>query len=639
MVPCALIALAATLETSGSDRLGQLLPKLGQSVGEQWRASPAVADEVAAVHAPGAGAGQLRAKLAAALRAEWERDGEVFVLVRPRPLADDKAGAAREAARSVVAQCRKALERSLEPGALADALQKVREGGPESRGQLDYVLASDSAQCRLLYRLLLAVGEESLAQALERKRSVFAVRPNRSQSPLHVPPEALAAYVREEEAWDVAIEAAGVPPGETVSSPGGGQVAADRPERLRIEVTWRDPRVWVNLRERDTTPGRTPVLAQRTFMLDSDAEESLRFPGDGGVLLPVEPGALAYAHAVEPHFAEYDDEALARLLDPVRHEPLAQFAGPLAIEWAKARGKPLAAHIPEAAFGVVGFVREEGVPLKQYEGLCAMALGWSAEPDKDGWLVPASPARLLRWADRAEVRGLIEAVLAAKSVRLEQAAQLAHWQAEYSTYWPRAAAMAAAPLSPRERHTGLYEGLRLVHALGPALMARLRKGESVSAAELTAGQRAVMEEVAFGSVCHNSIIEEQFWTHSSGGPEADPSDVCPDGLPLTATVTLRTRLFPRVATLGGGDDRLRLLRLDDRWSAARTYLEGGSKLQPNKSLGVVPVFQSVVILRLTLAPGAWHEWDLNDGLQWQDTAPMPYKDVPARFRPPPGEDG
>lgn len=651
MLAVVALALASAPETylGPPDRLERLLPAIGAAFQEEWRASQALRGEVAVVRVRDVRAETLRAKLAEALQAEWERDGGAHVLVRRKPMQAGLQSTTKALAQSVLAQCRGTLRSALDATSAGRLLEPLRTPDERARSEAAWALSQQSAQVRLLCRILLAAGEEELAQALASGRAVFDSKPNRMQRQFPGGlDEAFAAYQKESEAWEVALSESNLPEGagDTVSSPGRSPVDLAQP--LRLVVSEKFGQAWVNLLGQTTGMhsrfGRQ-VVAQRTFPMDPGAYRKLfEEPRADDPPIRFSEATLAYIRlsGLEPQAAgEAVAAARARALDPVAYEPLAEVAADALAGWADAKGCQFVAHVPDAAFGLAGLLAQGATTtVGRCDAILRAHLGWETEPGGDGWLTPRSPQSSLGWADRAEAKALIARSKASGTVSLEDYARLVVVSEELQAHWPLALALAAAPRAVRARHTGLYDGYRIVAALSPDKMARLRKGEAVTLAQLEAGARKVVNEIAFRKECHNEILGEDQWSHKIGGPPSDPTDACPNGLPETASLTLRTARWPRIATMVEGPDGPRLLNAWDRYAASRQFGPEGQGLpREGKLLGHLPVYERVVYLRLTLKPGVWHEFDLSDGLEWPKAEPVPYGALPEEFRKPPPSDG
>ncbi len=641
--------------TAGADYLGpparleRLLPDVGRSMGEEWRASPALRGEVAIVRVRDVAAPDLRQKVANALQAQWNRDGEAFVLVRAKPLRDNANDSAQRLAKSVLEQCKESLRTEISVEVASDLLKPLQGAESASRWELERNLWEHSAQVRLLARILLGIGQDRLANALSNGRTVFTSDPNKMQRELPGTLDpALKEYVREQADWEVALEAAGLPngAGSTVSSPRAAPIALDDRKAIRLVVSSQFSQAWVNLyakRGGSQSVFGVGVVSQRTFPQDPDVFRTLAAaPKPNQPLLKIPEATKAYCDLVtrNSRLDEATDAARERMLDPVAHEPIAEATGDVLAAWADDLNANLVAHLPENLAGLGPYLSQgDSYALAQCTSLIRNFAGWETVPDEAGWLTPHATGVPLRWVDREVARAVIARAHKAGTVSLEDYALLVTMSEDLATYWPLAHAAAVAPFASAARHTGLHDGYRIVAALGLDLMARLRKGEPVTFAQLNRAQRTVVAEVAYRRICSNEQLGEDQSLVARGSPEIDPTDACPYGLPESAALTLRSQRWPRVATLVGKAEAPRLLRLLDRGAAARQFGTGGSGLPGENILGQVPAYETVAILRLTLTKGAFHEWDLSDKVEWPKVPPGPYTSLPAEFRQVPSEDG
>ncbi len=632
----------------------RLLPELGSKAGERWEASPSLAGEVVLIRIRDVPVSEVRERIASTFHCVWEREGQTLILTRrERVVVADSSKRASELAAQVIEEALKALRTPVTPKSAGDALRAyaaaIDPSHPVSgsRFEAEEPLNGLSPQRRLILRTLVGIGPVDLARALGQERSVFTVKPDRRQMALPASTvDNIAQALREEDIWRNAAGALGVnKEGDTtVSNPLSLDVNREQLLRMRLEVVVRKPMPWVMFNLWSSIPavsGTSPlpqIIGQYFYAEGStsdpdapkDTSPAITFSDLGKRDLELARQVTENQPAIE-----LATEDVGRMTDPVANEPLATFVSDELSGWADAKKVSLLVEVPDAFWVAALVAAPDGKTTVQRVDrmLHRNDLGTDLN-EFGGWAtVTCAPSGWLSWADRRTVKEIIDRFRSTGRFGLDDRATLTFYGVERRSEWPMMVLMALDKTVMASSTSANDRAYVLWGSLSKGQRAKLRQEHHLSYQELDKEQAKLVEEIVYSDMFDGSVRGESNWTAMVKGERADPTDVCPDGVPPTTYLRLNERSFQRVWAYAGSANKPAVLQVYERAEAARIMkMDSGQRAEwfdgRPQPTGFAVRTEKLVDLDVVVGPRWWHSFRLSDGYEKPSRAPVPYDQLP-----------
>lgn len=632
-------------------QLGRLLPELGKAVGESWKSSEALANEVALVHVKDVDAAKLKAQIAKTLDAEWEADQGSSVLVRRKRLVDGGDGYdAKEGARHLLATSEKALKKEVSVKTASAALKAFNDSltnSEEAKWSTQKSLEMLSPQTRLIMRIVSQIDEKTLVKALQGNRAVFSEHPNKVQ--LALPDQwrkAVDEFEKESEVWVTALNAEPISSGVgmTASMPARKKVLDFEGMRIELLRNTDSSAVLVNLlavrsdwpRKERMTQGQVwddPAAAGWTAYTESLKADS---PTIELSKESMEEAEIATLFMGPPRTVSA--AAIERMRDPVAHDPLSGFVSDVLSKWADIKETQLVMHVPDAIWTLAAYLGEaKKIKVAQVEAGLRFDFYNLKVVSEDGWTTIGRRSGSSGWADRSAARDLFDRCLKDRKVVLDDQASLHAFQVTKRAAWPGLFLTCIMQNAKLPESTSSDDALLLWGVLKDSQRDLHRRREKLYYSALLPEQKALFAKMAYARMCANEVYGEEEYTIRGGSTPADPTDICPNGVPDSAFVTLDQKEFKRVAVYAGKPEDPMLVRTFDRATAGR-MMQGDVQQRAQwlggrvDLLGFSVANEHVADLRITLTEGAWHEYRLPDGMDAPTEKPMAWDKLPEDVR-------
>ncbi|RYG47044.1 hypothetical protein EON79_08450, partial [bacterium] len=561
-------------------RLETGLPAIGQAAGVKMEASAALAQEVLLVRAENVTLESLLVKIAEATAGEWQFDGTTYRLIPNVALrnADLRAEIAER-----VAAIQKSLQDVINP-------PPPKKGTPEGDAAAAYAEANPGeapdfgigGSSKTLAKIVALIGAPTIANLPPGGRVVFADRPNGVQRQLPGAAAGLIAqYVKEHN------ESASFMPSEA-DMPDSPEI----PEFVRKMMESRS-RPIKNPAKVILAIGASPLMGSSARLVFYAQDGSIMNQGDfafavGGTSMRAAALRAVMGASTEDKAKKtpivYSEETKtikeqigfsgiesamqtqmklppalqAKLFRPDEHDPLSFAPSEEVVAFAKSKGKPVVASIPDTALSIFGM-------QTSLEDLATM---WRAGEgmkltEKDGWLVlrPEKPVEnrntLVMRPDLARLMGTVLAKgypslddIAAYSLRNPSVMDNGVSQVYLSSFVP-GMAVANPFQSP-------WEAYQLFGGMNPVQKAALRRGEPVPLGQLAG---PALTKILFGSLTQfteegapekDPMSMAMDMVMGSKGADNEPTEVMPNGIPTAGYLTAQVREEPFAAPASEG---------------------------------------------------------------------------------------
>ncbi|RYG38180.1 hypothetical protein EON81_04400 [bacterium] len=563
-------------------RLETALPAIGQAAGVKMEATAAMANEIMLVRVENVELETLLAKIAEAMAGEWKFDGTTYRLM---PNVAIRNAEQRTELTAKIAAINKSLLEQINP-------PKPEKGSPEANYQeAEGVEEMQEDGERTLAQIVALIGAPTLANMAPGARLVFADRPNGSQRPLPGNAMGLVAKLIKEHNASLAnmpedadipdspeipefvrkmMEARSKPianPAKVILSIGGSTFSSGNAKltfyaqdgtvmgQKEVYLALGDGGVMSMLRGRFGSTGEeaedeTAPLKKKTPVVYSDDTKALKeqMGYSGGMK-----AALQMRMTLSPALQ-------TKIFQPDQFDPLSFAPTDEIVAFAKLKGRPIVASIPDTAVSLYGFeqnIEDLAATWRNGEGMKLT--------ETDGWLVlrPSAPVEnrtnLVSRPDLARLMGASLAKgfpsledIAAYSVNNPSAMENGVSQTYLMGFVP---GMSGGMMNPFQSS---WESYRLFGRLSSLQKTILRRGEPVPFTQL--GGPALVT-ILFGAatrITEEGAAEKDVFSMAmdsvmaSGGAEQEPTEVMPNGIPAGGYLTAAVREEPFATPAGEG---------------------------------------------------------------------------------------
>lgn len=547
--------------------MAALLPELSLATGMTILADSTIGKQIALVWVDDVEGPQLLDRLAAALDGKWQKDGTTWKLVQDTSLIQQEQTAAIEAK---IADLKASFEpyfKATPPTFDAAAAKKLmfslkalndaRKSDPRNLALANAinVAQSGSPLGRLLVRLLQGIPLSTLAREQHIGRMVFALKPtNRQYAFGKNAAGVIADFAKEQQIWIEALKGAGdaAPENSTVSDPLIQRDAPDLdPAALRLVVNnWQPGAFSCNLVLK-TEAGQQILTQFSARSPGTQAAYDMAFNGDDSKAEPILISkesemmldAFGSRFSDKPSTKPLDPQAVERLLDPVKYEPLSWMATDGFLALARPTKSNLIAWIPDSVFLTTSIRQPKRMTPAGFRAVVSGVNNGVDIIEKDGWMTvrPKNPIDTREGLeDRVALGQVSKAIVAKKGLRLlDYAKYVANVTHDQYDGFGIGYIFLLDPAAGSVSDGSDWNLLRLYGSLSDQQRSQLRAGQTLPFSGLTPKQRDIVDVLTYGREINNAAYQQSNM-YQSMHPSLEPTEYLPNGLPSEGFLSMQT---------------------------------------------------------------------------------------------------
>lgn len=645
--------------------LDQVLTKLSIQSGSRLRAAPIIAKELIFIHVKGVRLDDLKARIAEAAKATWEKREDAEYLIRSpevaRAIKTEHLAYRRKLVDEGLGQARRSLETPFNAMALASGLATLPSRNEtrndpvaaQSAYNRERDLFAQGPRARLLNRLILACHPDDLAAIGPHERAIFTATPTPMQRGFDSKKlrQAFELFGAEQTAWiEEAAKAAFPqdPEGRMVSDPRTQLRPGPTIDGFALEVRRGEMTALFNVNLIGRTPGN--VLTQASFADSArnflNAQMTPTAPNPNDPVVEFSGDALEFARTAKEAFSSRLSPQLSKRMREMAlgvevNDPLSWTVSDALHAYARSKSVNLVVSPPDSMLSIAMFV-SQAQPLRAGAFMKALVESATlAKTEREGWevYVPADRYEsMIDFTPRAATATLVREALAENAFDIQ----------DYATYAFRSkrlnrgglgdlflAMIDRSYLGASDRTD--WDSLRLYGSLSEQKRRELEAGARIPFAGMTEEQRSIVHRIAFQREIRS---ERQTGEGSiSSSSPIEPTIAFPNGVPSGSTVGARVTTNPVLVAYGrDADGTLKPLRAIDEFTLASYEVDSAGDPQLKERYGLAGLTgfalgnHRLIALKVEFAPSIWRESLITVSDYPRDANPVAWNALPEPYR-------